>query len=140
MLCIFALSDPLSEQARQAKFAVARMLALSKRLEGRAMLAGQTAKVLGALVRVILEREMEAILGREGAREEGRQSADAGPAIRRPEVGGVVDERSGPADGQELMGSSVLVGATTREADSFGPSNPPGFDLQHGLQSLQQGT
>lgn len=139
VLCIFALSDPLSERARQAKYAVARMLALSKRLEGRAMLAGQTTKVLGALVRVILEREMEAILGGEGAREEGMLGADADPSGSSG-LGSAVDGRLGPADRRDVMGSSAVVGGAAGQVDGIGLSVLSGFDLQQGLQSLQQGT
>jgi hypothetical protein len=63
VLCIVALSKPLSAQAQYAKHAVARILTLSRFLEGRAAIASQISKVLVDLVKLILDKEMKAILG-----------------------------------------------------------------------------
>lgn len=61
-LCIFALSNPISSQAQVVKQALSRILALSRFLSDRALLSAQTNQVLRNLMRLILEREMKAML------------------------------------------------------------------------------
>lgn len=62
VLCVIALSRPLSSQAQVAKQAVARIMALSRFLAGRVLLSAQTNKILKDLVRLIGDKEVDVIL------------------------------------------------------------------------------
>jgi hypothetical protein len=62
VLCVFALSNPISTQAQLAKQAVTRIMSLSRFLAHRSILSGQTNQVLRDLVNLILEKERRVIL------------------------------------------------------------------------------
>lgn len=62
VLCVFALSNPISTQAQLAKQAVTRIMSLSRFLANRSILSGQTNQVLRDLVNLILEKERRVIL------------------------------------------------------------------------------
>ncbi|KAJ9607940.1 hypothetical protein H2200_008019 [Cladophialophora chaetospira] len=62
VLCIVALSRPLSSEAQMAKQAVSRIMSLSRFLSGKALLSAQTSKILKDLVRLIGEKEIKAML------------------------------------------------------------------------------
>ncbi|KAJ5723441.1 hypothetical protein N7488_001476 [Penicillium malachiteum] len=62
VLCVFALSNPISTQAQLAKQAVTRVMSLSRFLANRSVLSGQTNLVLRDLVNLILEKERKVML------------------------------------------------------------------------------
>ncbi|ETI22161.1 hypothetical protein G647_06234 [Cladophialophora carrionii CBS 160.54] len=62
VLCVVALSRPLSSEAQTAKQAVARIMSLSRFLSGKAPLSAQTTKILKDLVRLVGEKEIKAML------------------------------------------------------------------------------
>lgn len=62
VLCIVALSRPLSSEAQMAKQAVARIISLSRFLSRKALLSAQATKILKDLVRLIGEKEIKAML------------------------------------------------------------------------------
>ncbi|KAJ5736040.1 uncharacterized protein N7483_001165 [Penicillium malachiteum] len=62
VLCVFALSNPISTQAQLAKQAVTRVMSLSRFLANRSILSGQTNLVLRDLVNLILEKERKVML------------------------------------------------------------------------------
>ncbi|KAK5045422.1 hypothetical protein LTR84_009286 [Exophiala bonariae] len=64
ILTIVALSKPLSSQAQEAKRAISHIIRMLGWLEDRILLSHQSSKILEALVRLILEKEMKAILPR----------------------------------------------------------------------------
>lgn len=67
VLCVVALSRPLSSQAQMAKQAVARIMTLSRFLSGQSLLSAQTTKILKDLVHLIGEKEIKAMLSGSGA-------------------------------------------------------------------------
>jgi hypothetical protein len=62
LLGIVALSEPLSSQAQEAKQALARVIRLSKALGHTTLLTAQSGKILEALVKIILAKEMKELL------------------------------------------------------------------------------
>ncbi|RVX71741.1 hypothetical protein B0A52_03925 [Exophiala mesophila] len=62
VLCVVALSRPLSSQAQIAKQAVARIMSLSRFLSTRVNISGETTKILKDLVRLIGNKEIKAML------------------------------------------------------------------------------
>lgn len=62
VLCVVALSQPLSGQAQMAKQGVSRIMVLSRFLSGKALLSAQTTKILRDLIRLIGEKEIKAML------------------------------------------------------------------------------
>lgn len=62
VLCVFALSNPLSTQAQLAKQAVTRIMSLSRFLADRSILSDQTSLVLRDLINLILEKERKVML------------------------------------------------------------------------------
>ncbi|KIW21614.1 hypothetical protein PV08_02194 [Exophiala spinifera] len=74
VLGIFALSDPLSDQAHQAKRAVSKIIKLPRLYEYRTTISDQCGVILEELLRLILAEEMKALLV------EGDASTKAGAA------------------------------------------------------------
>lgn len=62
VLGIFALSDPLSDQALQAKRAVSRIIKLPRLHEYRTNVSDQCGAILEELLRLVLAEEMKALL------------------------------------------------------------------------------
>jgi hypothetical protein len=62
VLGIFALSDPLSDQAHQAKRAVSRIIKLPRLHRFRTAVSDQCGAILEELVRLVLAEEMKALL------------------------------------------------------------------------------
>ncbi|KAF2141532.1 uncharacterized protein K452DRAFT_40691 [Aplosporella prunicola CBS 121167] len=63
VLSIFALSSPLSTLAQEAKQAIARILANFNAMKRNNLLSAQGAKIIEELIRLLLKREMNGILG-----------------------------------------------------------------------------
>ena len=63
MLSVVALADPMSDKVLDAKHALARIIRMTRGLECESILASQSSVILEELVRLILSKEMEAILG-----------------------------------------------------------------------------
>lgn len=63
MLSVVALADPMSDKVLDAKHAMARIIRMTRGLECESILASQSSIILEELVRLILSKEMEAILG-----------------------------------------------------------------------------
>jgi hypothetical protein len=64
MLSVVALADPMSDKVLDAKHALARIIHMTRGLECESILASQSSAILEELVRLILSKEMEAILGK----------------------------------------------------------------------------
>jgi hypothetical protein len=62
VLSIFALSDPLSDQAHQAKRAVSKIIKLPSLHKYRTTISDQCGVILEELLRLILAEEMKALL------------------------------------------------------------------------------
>jgi len=62
VLGIFALSDPLSDQAHQAKRALSKIIKLPKLHQYRTTVSDQCGQILEELLRLILAEEMKALL------------------------------------------------------------------------------
>jgi hypothetical protein len=62
VLIIFALSDPLSDQAHQAKRAVSRIIKVPRLHRFRTAVSDQCGAILEELVRLVLAEEMKALL------------------------------------------------------------------------------
>ncbi|ETI21731.1 hypothetical protein G647_08078 [Cladophialophora carrionii CBS 160.54] len=71
VLGIFALSDPLSDQAHQAKRAVSRIIKLPRLHRFRTAVSDQCGAILEELVRLILAEEMKALLNESEPSREG---------------------------------------------------------------------
>ncbi|KAJ9604180.1 hypothetical protein H2200_011014 [Cladophialophora chaetospira] len=84
VLGIFALSDPLSDQAHQAKRAVSRIIKLPRLHRFRTAVSDQCGAILEELVRLVLAEEMKALLN-EG--EPSRESIAHNRAPEDPAVG-----------------------------------------------------
>ncbi len=76
VLGIFALSDPLSDQAHQAKRAVSRIIKLPRLHRFRTAVSDQCGAILEELVRLVLAEEMKALLN------EGEPSGEGVAQIR----------------------------------------------------------
>ena len=74
MLAIFALSDPFSARATEAKQAIGRLIQLPGSLGYRTTVSDQCGAVLGDLVRLILAEEMKALTSF-GKSQDGRHSS-----------------------------------------------------------------
>ncbi|KAK3707263.1 hypothetical protein LTR37_012264 [Vermiconidia calcicola] len=62
VMVVVALSDPLTNDAQEAKRAVARIYRLQETLGSRSTLSEQSSRVLESLVQLLLRRESDAIL------------------------------------------------------------------------------
>lgn len=154
VLSIVALSKPLSEQAQSAKHAIGRVLSLSRALQNRALLASQTSKVLIDLVRLILDKEMKAIMGQADRQAIGAVEGLTQNTVHPADRSNMVDAHlswngasmAGPTDDERVNSGHGLEPAEPILADTMQQEDPQQssilstFDLQHGLQSLQQGT
>lgn len=79
-LGIFALSDPTSRQANEAKGAISRILAYPNLFGYQTMIFDQTTAILEELLRLILNEEMKALVGKSSS----RTLPSATPSIRQP--------------------------------------------------------
>ena len=108
VLCVVALSRPLSSEAQMAKQAVARIMSLSRFLSGKARLSAQTTKILKDLVRLIVEKEIKAMLSESEAAQNVRTTTGTG---MRP-------------SGSTIPSSTPAFGDTTRVSQKLGSSQP----------------
>lgn len=151
VLCVVALSRPLSSQAQMAKQAVSRIMSLSRFLSGKVLLSAQTTKILKDLVRLIGEKEIKAMLS-------GSDTMDALPisnGLRSTELAAPAEEKLGatsdPQGHSRSLSSSqvavqpdnesVLVGVDPEQIfmDNFDFSGFENMDFNNGLATLQQG-
>ncbi|KIW67456.1 hypothetical protein PV04_06705 [Phialophora macrospora] len=79
VLCVVALSRPLSSEAQVAKQAVARIMSLSRFLSGKALLSAQTTKILKDLVRLVGEKEIKAMLAESEMAQKPPSHSSGGP-------------------------------------------------------------
>jgi hypothetical protein len=80
MLAMFALLDPLCDEARDAKTGIARLIETSKSIGGRASIIDQCGRILEGLLRLILTEEINSMLLKERVR---IHPVSAAPAINR---------------------------------------------------------
>ncbi|OAP60954.1 hypothetical protein AYL99_05956 [Fonsecaea erecta] len=113
VLCVVALSRPLSSEAQMAKQAVARIMSLSRFLSGRALLSAQTSKILKDLIRLIGEREIKAMLSGSDT----SQSMASLSGIRPREAAGSSNATPGPAFGDPEYPDEVAANPTTTRID-----------------------
>ncbi|KAJ4511323.1 hypothetical protein HRR78_007236 [Exophiala dermatitidis] len=116
VLCVVALARPLSAQAQMAKQAVARIMALSRFLSGKALLSAQTTKILKDLVHLIGEKEIKAMLSGSGA-------AASGP---------------GPGLAAASVENNHSTNALTTNEDVDGIGTMPAGDDGHMMASQQR--
>lgn len=157
VLCVVALSRPLSSQAQIAKQAVARIMSLSRFLSTRVNISGETTKILKDLVRLIGNKEIKAMLADAEMLEPESQSrsnrASKQASSRSTRVGearpvtsttqqGLLDELPGAID----LNSMDLQPVTNEILPDFGTIDTtlqfPGFenmDFNNGIYTLQQG-
>jgi hypothetical protein len=148
VLSTVALSSPLSALAQQAKNGIRKILIISDMFKSESPIAPQTKQILGALVRVILDKELEALTCTESMPP--LTSVRASP--HRKNSGGQEDELDvdhAAATNATMVGASGQT--TDRVADSsslgdhgaFDKSNDSDFptnfdiDLVTGINSLQ---
>lgn len=156
VLCVIALSRPLSSQAQIAKQAVARIMALSRFLAGRVLLSAQTTKVLKDLVRLIGDKEVDAILSGSEVFENATTTTRAVPknSMGRPKifsadtsapvsaeenaVNQLMDLQSQFQVEQQQTGSNA-VAPEPPNSTNFDFSGLENLDFNNGLFTLQQG-
>jgi hypothetical protein len=146
VLSTVALSSPLSAVAQQAKNDIRKILIISEMFKSESPIAPQTKQILSALVKVILDKELEALACTESIPQP--SSGRASPHRNLP--GGQEDQSQVyPATHQTTTGVSEQD-RNSRVADSFvedhgtsGTFNdsdlPPNFDidLMTGINALQ---
>jgi hypothetical protein len=89
VLGVFALSDPLSDQAHQAKRAVSRIIKLPRLHRFRTAVSDQCGAILEELVRLVLAEEMKGLLN------EGEASRDAN-ILNTPDDSAAVNRNGEP--------------------------------------------
>jgi len=157
VLCVIALSRPLSSQAQIAKQAVARIMALSRFLAGRVLLSAQTTKVLKDLVRLIGDKEVDVILSGSEVFESTATITRAIPKtpVGRPKispaepvvpvsaeenaVNQLMDLQSQLQVQQQQQTSSENVAPEPPISTNFDFSGLENLDFNNGLFTLQQG-
>lgn len=153
VLCVFALSNPISTQAQLAKQAVTRIMSLSRFLANRSILSGQTNQVLRDLVNLILEKERRVILSvdkdplpvRSSYNQVGTSSRDVIPmntglplqpeSFERLRDNYVIPQT--PYNEQSAALATPMIGDATNEGH-----NIPDFgnlDFDDGISTLQEG-
>lgn len=143
VLGIFALSDPLSDQAHQAKRAVSRIIKLPRLHRFRTAVSDQCGAILEELVRLVLAEEMKALLTEGEPREASAQAKLTDDAVSL----GQDRDTSGQLDGTDVtMQSSELSDGTTADiADLFShqilelPRDIDSGNFSDALVSLQDG-
>lgn len=153
VLCVVALSRPLSSQAHLAKQGVSRIMALSRFLSGKALLSAQTTKILKDLIRLIGEKEIKAMLSESGNPENaapvnndlGKQTAIRSLAATPAPAS---EPKAYPEENatQEMPGFGNPGDAITSSfqqdsifGESFDFSGFEHLDFNNGIVTLQQG-
>ncbi|KAL2430692.1 hypothetical protein ABEF95_012810 [Exophiala dermatitidis] len=127
VLCVVALARPLSAQAQMAKQAVARIMALSRFLSGKALLSAQTTKILKDLVHLIGEKEIKAMLSGAGAAASGSGAGLAAVDADNSNSSHTIVTNNGDGNGTMLAAGG---------ADDDGDMT---VKVQHQQQQQQQG-
>lgn len=126
ILSTVALSRPLSSQAQHAKQAIGRILQILTRLQHQTLLSKQSATVLETLVRVILSKEMDAIIGKSSE----TANNDSIEAVQAKES---VDPRN-------LLSDASWPNYSPNTQDvGVGGANMDTFDLMLGATDFQEG-
>lgn len=159
VLSIFALSNPLGTQTLEVKQALGRIIRMTSLLDHRTPLLAQSSKMLQELLGLILNKEMEAILGQDEAGD--CPSSDEPFAILNEELPLILQhqqttsaplEQLYPTEGlntqhhehHNLDVHCSLGDSVGAEAVSFNPQQEclPGWNdvnLDVGVRSVQQG-
>jgi hypothetical protein len=156
VLSMVALSRPLSSQAQDAKMAISHILQMMKRLENRTLLSRQSAKVLEAVVKVILSKEMNRIFGSDSTLANNgstrpTQATNVAQAYNLPAANTylshgqetLLEDLEGDGD----LNNMNQINERTRWATSFGQIEPGttdsrilgNTDFQEGMTNIQQG-
>ena len=83
VLGVFALSDPLSDQAHQAKRAVSRIIKLPRLYRFRTQVSDQCGAILEELVRLVLAEEMRGLLNEGEPGRDGNALSDDSTIVSR---------------------------------------------------------
>ena len=116
VLGIFALADPLSDQAHQAKRAVAKVIKLPKLHKYRTTVSDQCGRILEELLRLILAEETKALL----------IDVDASSEVNRGNHSNELNDSHNPSNGDSHV-------------DDTDPGTPSA-DLQQRTRDLSQET
>ncbi|KIX04251.1 uncharacterized protein Z518_07805 [Rhinocladiella mackenziei CBS 650.93] len=153
VLCVVALSRPLSAQAQMAKQAIARIMSLSRFLSGKVLLSAQTTKILKDLVRLIGEKEIKAMLSGSDVPESrtmpsghiSKQQTEMIPSLAA--IPGPGREFQADADNMATSQNSIRTGDESilsglyqdpSFTDSFDFSGLENMDFNNGIVTLQQ--
>lgn len=127
VMVVCALSDPLSDRAQEAKRNITRIYRLQELLGGRSKLSMQSSVILQDVIRVLLNREAEAMLA----------SVVAPPVPSNPEQ--IADGRSRTVEDALRLPLDLPLGAV----DFFGPARDASAEeaarLNGGLASVKRG-
>ena len=155
ILSIVALSRPLSSRAQVSKRAIARVIRMSKLFGHRTKLCAQSQRILEELVRLVLVKEMNAILQEDShpsrrnqqhslSRERTGHSTPVGESSSNLLVDGLQSAGSlaigiegvTSVPSQELMfDDAEFTSLNLYDTNSFG-----NVDLNEGISSMRQGT
>lgn len=118
MLAIFALSDPFSARATEAKQAIGRLIQLPGKLGYRTTASDQCGAVLGDLVRLILAEEMKVLTSLDES-QDGSQSAssDFNPSSHHASESGFVRPPSMRAQSTTPAATTNLLNRVCVEHD-----------------------
>ncbi|OAP62538.1 hypothetical protein AYL99_01765 [Fonsecaea erecta] len=147
VLGIFALSDPLSDQAHQAKRAVSRIIKLPRLHRFRTTVSDQCGAILEELVRLVLAEEMKALLTE--AESSGQDSVED---VERPSVDQLSPvaescDKQSTVDGNNVLvqGTKLFSGSSTDNPELFShhnvelPRDIASGNFSDALVSLQDG-
>lgn len=139
LLSVIALSGSSSSGTQESKRAIGRIIRLSKALGQHAILSAQSGKVLAALLRLIMEKEMQELL-RDGESDQDLEQLERAPAApvhpASPAQGLKIVETIPPnvyPPNENVLNTTMPVGEV--QNIRLGTST---FD--EGLWSVQQGT
>lgn len=143
VLGIFALSDPLSDQAHQAKKAVSKIIRLPALHKYRTNVSDQCGKILEELLRLVMAEEMQALLA---ANDHDDQGAVYGVASNNPhpanDLGSTLAEARDDRSGLEMPVPEFSADPSlSLDMNTFpqSPELPLDGNFSDALLSLQDG-
>ena len=148
VLCAVALSSPLSVVAQQAKNDIRKILIISDMFQSESPIAPQTKRILSALVKVVLEKELEALTCTESMLSPSPRRASIGRNSSNVQEVEIQVDRASPTQRStlETFEQTRDIGApnpSLQDYGTFDASNDSRFastfdiDLMAGINSLQ---
>lgn len=151
MLAMFALPDPLSQEAREAKGAIARLIKMPKLAGFRTHVSEQCSRILEGLLRLILAEEMKSLVSDETINQE-----DVFGDTDARSISKTVPKSSSPLptgkNASNRWTPSTQDGATSSQRDHYNSADhvtsknemrynaPPTTNFEEAQMSLQDGT